>query len=320
MLKAFEGPAADKKLTLDEWGVFLSGYAPVRNKAGEVVAILGVDNMAEDVYNMQREIRHRALFVLALGFLVSLAVGFLISSRITKPIKNLVELTRRIAAGDLHSRAELIGSDEIAELANSFNSMASSLYASRKRLHDYFYDVTQSLVRILEAKDHYTRGHSDRVADYSYKIALKMGLSQEKAELLKEAAEFHDIGKLGIQEGILNKKGKLTEEEWKIIQEHPVIGEDILRPVLLHEEMLAAIRSHHERFDGGGYPDKIAGDDINLFAQIVSVADAYDAMISPRAYRAAMKKEEAMAELKANSGTQFNPRAVETFLAILKEE
>jgi putative nucleotidyltransferase with HDIG domain len=320
MLKGFAGPSADKKLMLDEWGVTLSGYAPILDKNGKAVAILGVDIAAEDVYNTRKEMHRRGTFVLAIGIFASIALGLLISRRITHPIRKLVEGTRRIAAEDLQHRVEIKGNDEIKELADSFNSMAMSLFESKMKLHDYFYRVVQSLVRILEAKDIYTQGHSERVSEYAGKIALKMQFPTEKVDLLKKVAQLHDIGKLVIYEGILNKQDKLTEEEWKIIRGHPVTGEEILKPLLLDEEMLAVVRSHHERYDGRGYPDEITGGNISIFAQIISVADAYDAMTSARAYRPALSKEEAVRELKNNCGTQFNPQVVEAFLSILEEE
>jgi putative nucleotidyltransferase with HDIG domain len=175
-------------------------------------------------------------------------------------------------------------------------------------------------VRSIEAKDSYTRGHSDRVAEYAQKIALKMGFSREKAEMVKKVAQLHDIGKLGIDERILNKVEKLTDEEWGMIKKHPETGEEILKPVFLDEKMLALVRSHHERYDGTGYPDGLKGDKTDILAQIVSVADSYDAMTSTRAYRKSLTKEEAVAELKKNSGTQFNPKVAAAFLEVLGEE
>lgn len=320
MLRGFIEPSADRKLTLDEWGVTLSGYAPIRDKNGKAVAILGIDIAAKDVYRLQKEILIRMILVMVIGVFAALVLGFLVSARITRPIRKLVEGTRRISYGDLLYRVNIRGKDEMAELANSFNEMAEVLLQSRIRLRNYFYRVVQTLVRTIEAKDTYTRGHSDRVADYSQKIALKMDFSEEKAESLKEAALLHDIGKLGVHEQILNKKEKLTDEEWELIRQHPSMGEEILKPVLSDEEMLSVIKSHHERYDGKGYPDKISGENINIFAQIVSVADTYDAMTSARAYRPALSKETAIEELRQNSGSQFNPKVVEAFLKVLEEE
>ena len=320
LLRSFAAPTADKKLLVDEWGAALSGYAPIKDKNGQTVAILGIDIISGDVYLAQKEVRKRANFVLLFGILFSIVIGTIVSKKITKPIEKLVEGTRRISIGDLKFQVDVADGDEISELGRSFNKMSDSLYESRRRIHSYFYSVIQSFARIVEARDHYTRGHSERVAEYSEKIALQMGFSDEQAELLKETAILHDIGKFGIQESVLNKKEPLTEEEWALIRQHPSIGEDILRPVLIQKEMLEIVRQHHERFDGKGYPEGVSADKINIFAQILSVADAYDAMTSQRAYRNAFSKKEAMEELEKNSGTQFNPKVTEAFLQILKQE
>lgn len=320
MVKGFEAPSADRKLEKDEWGVTLSGYAPIRDRNGRTIAVLGVDMDAGDVYRTQQVVHIRALIVILLGVLLSFLIGMVISRRLTGPVEQLVKGTRYISEGDLHYRVDIKGNDEISELAEAFNSMAANLDDSRRKILNYFYDVVQALVRSLEAKDHYTRGHSERVAVLVEKIALKMGFPREQAGLLKEAALLHDIGKLGIHENILNKKEPLTEEEWEAIKKHPVVGEDILRPVLLTKEMLAMVRSHHERYDGTGYPDKLSGEDISIFASIISVADAYDAMTSPRAYRGDLGKEKAVEELKKYRGSQFNAKVVDVFLEMLRKD
>jgi putative nucleotidyltransferase with HDIG domain len=320
LLSAFSGATSDSKLSIDEWGAALSGYAPIKDKNGKTIAILGVDITAADVYAAQKEVRTRAILVLLLGIILSVLLGMLLSRRITSPIRKLVNGTRHISMGDLTYKVEVVGDDEVSELASSFNEMIASLYESRKRVHDYFYSVIQSFARIVEARDRYTQGHSERVAKYAEGIALRMKFSPEEVELLKETALLHDIGKLGVQESILYKKEKLSDEEWEKIRRHPGIGEEILRPVLAEKEMLAAVKQHHERFDGKGYPNKLSGENINIFAQILSVADAYDAMTSSRAYRPAFNKEKAIEELRKNSGTQFNPKIVEAFLQALQEE
>jgi putative nucleotidyltransferase with HDIG domain len=320
MLRAFDGASADKKLLVDAWGATLSGYAPILDSTGKAIAILGVDMLASEVYETQREVRRRAVFVLVLGIILSVVLGVLFSKRIASPIKKLVEGTRHIAKGDLKYFIEIAGNDEISDLTRSFNEMTANLYESRRKLHNYFYGVIQSFVRLVEARDPYTRGHSERVALYAEKIAAKLGLPQDKAQLVRETALLHDIGKFGVKESILNKKESLTEEEWETIRKHPVIGEEILKPILLNEEMQGIVREHHERFDGKGYPDRLKGDKINLLAQILSVADSYDAMTSSRAYRPAFTKEKAIEELKKASGSQFNPKVVDAFIEVLREE
>jgi len=273
MMKAFSGPSADNKIVKDKWGVFLSGYAPIKNDKGESVAILGIDMSARDVYDLQKEVNKRAALVLLLGIILSVLLGTFISLRVTKPVEKLVEGTRHISEGNLDYHIKIGGSDEMSELADSFNKMTVKLSDARDELFNYFYRVAQTLVRVLEAKDQYTKGHSDRVADYSEKLAIEMGLPKKRAKLLREAALLHDIGKMGVENTILRKDSKLTAEEGDIIHKHPAIGEDILKPVSLDKDVLAVIRGHHERYDGKGYPDRLKGDDINIMTAIVSVAD-----------------------------------------------
>ncbi|MBF0494221.1 MAG: HD domain-containing protein [Candidatus Omnitrophica bacterium] len=313
MLQAFKSPSADKHLAGDEWGTVLSGYAPVFDKTGKAVAVLGIDTDAQTLYSMQREITRRLVFISLLALLFALVIGFFFSRQISDPVKKLVAGTHHVADGDLKYEVRVKGANEFNELAQSFNMMAQSLQKSRDRLQDYFYRVVQSLARIMEARDKYTRGHSERVAEFSGKIAEAIGTPPEKIALLKNIALLHDIGKLGVQEDILNKHGKLTDEEWETIKKHPLIGEDIVKPVSLDKEMIDIIRGHHERYDGKGYPDSLSGNDISVLSQILSVADAYDAMTSTRAYRDAFTKEQAVAEIKKNSGIQFNPDVVAAF-------
>jgi len=320
MQKAFDGPQADKKLEFDEWGATLSGYAPIRDSNGKAVAIIGIDMSANDLHRSQHETKRRMLVSMLVGIALFLAVGMFISERISSPVKKLVEGTREVGQGKLDHTIELNGRDELSELAGSFNTMTKNLREARLKLTEYFYGVTQSLVRALEAKDTYIRGHSERVAAYSEKIAIELKLSHEAVELIRHTALLHDIGKLGIDESVLNKKGTLSPEEWRIIRSHPVIGEEILKPIAMTDELPAIIRTHHARFDGTGYPDKSDNEKINLYASIIAVADAYDAMVFNRSYRSALTHSAAAAELRKNSGTQFDPRAVKAFLAVLEKE
>src|SRR4029077_19378264 len=139
-----------------------------------------------------------------------------------------------------------------------------------------------------EARDAYTSGHSLRVRLYSLKLADALGLNPRERKLLSLAATLHDIGKVGIPEAVLNKPGPLNEQEYRVIQEHPVIGERILTPIIRNKTVLAVIRGHHERMDGRGYPDGLAGTEIHLLARVLTVADCFDAMTTSRAYRGAL--------------------------------
>ncbi len=320
MVKGFDVSGADLKLEKDEWGTTLSGYAPIRDGLGRPIAVLGVDMDASNIYIMENQIRNTSLLLLAVGALFAMVLGFFISRRVVGPITQLTRGINYINEGNLHYQVRVKGNDEISQLAKAFNEMARGLHESQKKLNSYFYDSVKSLMMLLEAKDHYTLGHSEAVAYYSEKIALRMGLNPQLVENFKRIVLLHDIGKVGVRDSILLKPGDLTSSEWDIIKTHPVLGEQILRPMVNDPQLLSIVRNHHERFDGKGYPDGLAKDNIPLMVAIVTVADSYDAMISSRAYRYALSKEKAIEQLVNNRGTQFHPDVVDTFLLILKEE
>ena len=182
------------------------------------------------------------------------------------------------------------------------------------RIEELFVVGVQSLAHALEAKDPYTRGHSARVASYATAVARTLGLDAGVLEELRIGAELHDVGKIGVRESVLNKPAKLTEAEYFHIMEHTVIGEKILTPLLRERpRILQIVRSHHERMDGGGLPDGLKGDDIPLAARIVTVVDAFDAMTTGRAYRPPLATTSVLAELRSESGRQFDPAVVAAF-------
>jgi putative nucleotidyltransferase with HDIG domain len=176
--------------------------------------------------------------------------------------------------------------------------------------------VIGALAAALDARDPYTAGHSQRVSDLSVLLALEMELPEQDRETLRLGALLHDIGKIGISDSVLRKPGKLTAEEFDHIKMHPVLGARILRPATFLESHLPVVELHHERPDGRGYPHGLRGEEIPLFARIVHVADAFDAMTSARAYRPARPAADAMAELWRNVGTDFDPRVVQAMAAV----
>ncbi len=177
----------------------------------------------------------------------------------------------------------------------------------------------------IEAKDAYTHGHTERVTQYAQAIARKMSegqlieFSENFFENLYISSLLHDIGKIGIPESILNKNRKLTDEEYEVMMQHTTKGVEIVKPLTLPEECLGGIMSHHERFDGGGYPEGLKGKEVPVFASIIAVADAFDAMTSDRPYRKGRSYEKAVEEIKNNSGGQFNPEIVEMLLEIYEQ-
>lgn len=189
-----------------------------------------------------------------------------------------------------------------------------------KDLEEMFLQATIAMGNALDAKSPWTKGHSERTVHYAEKIARKMGLSHEDIHNLTIGGLLHDIGKIGTYDNLLHKTEKLTKEEFNIIKKHPVKGVKILESIKQLRNIIPIIRYHHERYDGRGYPDGLAGEDIPLLARIVHVADAYDAMTADRPYRTALSKEQVIEELRKNAGTQFDPEMVGIFLSILSEE
>lgn len=193
--------------------------------------------------------------------------------------------------------------------------------AKRKRqLEKVSLQMIQTLSTTIEAKDEYARGHSHRVAEYAALIAGELGWSSEEIMNLKYAAHLHDIGKIGIPDMLLNKPARLTPEEYSVIKEHTVIGAEILKNISLIPHVAEVARSHHEHYDGTGYPDGLAGEDIPLSARIVAIADSYDAMNSRRIYRNALPPEKIFEEIKNNRGIQFDPELADIFLKLLCDD
>lgn len=181
-------------------------------------------------------------------------------------------------------------------------------------------DVIYTLALAIEANDPYTRGHSERVAEYGYRLAARLGLDEDMRETIRNAGILHDVGKIGISEAILQKPGPLTAKELILVQDHPAIGEKICKPLRSANLLLTVIRHHQECFDGQGYPDHLAGDEIPIEARIVSVCDAFDAMTSPRPYRPPMSRKQAEGTLQREAGKQWDPEVVARFLELLAEE
>ncbi|MFA5309792.1 MAG: HD domain-containing phosphohydrolase [Dehalococcoidales bacterium] len=184
------------------------------------------------------------------------------------------------------------------------------------RIRNNLLNSITSLVFALEAKDIYTSGHSQRVAGVAAAIAVEMGLGKDMVEQVRFAGLVHDIGKIGVRELVLNKNKELTEDEYRHISSHSVVGERILKPIMENEALSLMVRHHHERYDGRGYPDGLQGARIPLGSRILSVADTYDAMTSDRPYRRAASHRIALGELELKAGSQFDPAVVKAFAAI----
>lgn len=198
-------------------------------------------------------------------------------------------------------------------------TVSERLQASLRDLEEHSVGALQALTSAVDAKDSYTARHSLGVTDFAVTAGREMGLTEEELASLERAALLHDIGKIGTAEAILLKPKALTHEEYLAVQEHSDMGARIIESIPFLNDLVPIVRHHHERWDGGGYPDGLSGENIPRLARVLAVADAYDAMTSDRPYRRAMRVLHARGELERGAGTQFDPAAVEAFLACIDE-
>ncbi len=517
MLQAFSGPIADRQLTTDDWGTWLSGYAPIEGSDGQADAIVGVDMSVDELRNRESALRIAAVLNCALALALALLLGLIAARTISGPIDVLVRSAQRVRNGDLDFHIVVPSNSEASELASAFNDMIDGLKENRERLiegsskdfltglynHMYFHQAIESEIqraaryghklcvlmmdldrfksvndtlghpigdsiirqlatilrqalrevdvavryggdefavilpetekdeglyvaeRIRSAVEDYVFqavplsdlamkkgaqdkdksihltvtvgvacfpdddmtkdglimaadsalcraksvrrnsveafdestvdagispnelyqvmadpdsnntvsltvaddstdrrlfGHSERVAEYAKEIAQAISADEQTINALVIAGLLHDLGKIGGPESVLNKAGSLTQGEREQINEHPSVGGEILKHASTFDQIIPAVICHHERWDGSGYPDGLAGEQIPLLARIIGIADAFDAMTSNRPYRKAMTVQQALLELRAGAGKQFDPSLVEVFIARISSQ
>jgi putative nucleotidyltransferase with HDIG domain len=258
--------------------------------------------------------------IAGLGALLATAiVGILSSQSIVRPIRGVVEHLKESEGTGLlpefHAKPAHI--QEIRELAENFNRAAAAIREARANLHRAYVEFVGSLASALDARDRYTSGHSRRVSELSCAIARSMNLAPQELDIIRIGALLHDIGKIGIGDSVLQKPGKLTNEEFALIQQHPTIGRRILEGVQGFQDYLSIVELHHENWNGTGYPWGLRAEAIPLCARIVHVADAYDAMTSDRPYRRGMSPEQAIRVLRQYAGTQLDPEIVPVFANLM---
>jgi HD-GYP domain-containing protein (c-di-GMP phosphodiesterase class II) len=257
-----------------------------------------------------------ASIILGLGIVLSVVYGWLFSRNIQRPIDQLQYVMNELNKSQLEINASDIYSDEFSRLVSGFNRMVEGLRERDSQNNQLIESYFSTLAAALDASDSYTAGHSERVAVYSIMIGKSADLSPFQLDMLKKTALLHDIGKIGVPDSVLHKEGKLFVEEFNLIKLHPVLGESILKrvqPANAMAPLLPGVRTHHERYDGGGYPDGLIGEGIPLFGRIIAVADAFDAMTSDRPYRKGMSFEKALLILRQGMGTQWDPILVQLF-------
>ena len=209
------------------------------------------------------------------------------------------------------------GIKSIAQM-NVINKINDELKQSKEDLEKAYLESIETLRYTVEAKDTYTRGHSDRVSAFSVLIGKTVGLSEDDLKTLKIGGLFHDIGKIGVPDSILLKESKLTDDEYSEIKNHPSIGAHILSTATIFKDIIPIVKHHHEKFDGNGYPGKLKGEEIPYLARIAAIADSFDAMTSRRTYRDSLPLETVISEFEKCKGTQFDPNLTDVFLDLLK--
>jgi len=261
-----------------------------------------------------------ALGMVALGAFSLAAFGsFWLAHALTGPIDKLAsEIGMMAAAHDLRRPLRATGiSLELDSLTETFNELVRGLTVAETETRAAYLGSIRAFAAMLDARDPYTAGHSERVSALSVLMGRQIGVSQADLEVLRLGALLHDIGKIGVSDAILRKPASLTAEEYEQLKRHPSIGAHILRQVPFLAPHIPIVELHHERPDGRGYPLGLRGDEIPLAARIVHVADAFDAMTSARAYRPGRDTDKAIAELERHSGTDFDPEALDALLAVL---
>ena len=208
------------------------------------------------------------------------------------------------------------GIKAIAQM-NLIKEINNELKETNDKLEKAYLETIETLRFTVEAKDTYTRGHSDRVSEYSVLLGKHLNLSEEDLHLLRIGGLFHDIGKIGVPDSILLKTERLTDDEYSEIKNHPTIGAHILSNATIFESAIPIVKHHHERYDGFGYPSKLVGENIPYLARIAAVADSFDAMTSKRTYRDSLPLDIVKKEIEKNKGTQFDPNIADKFLDIL---
>ncbi|MDQ8736124.1 HD domain-containing phosphohydrolase [Paenibacillus sp. LHD-38] len=259
--------------------------------------------------------------ILIIGIIYSLLGASLLSRNIEDPIHTIQNGMSSVQEGNFETSAADIYSDEFSKLVAGFNHMVNGLKEREQRNNQLLHSYFMTLAAALDARDAYTAGHSTRVARFSVQIGRLDGWSASEIELLHKTALLHDIGKIGVRDAVLLKEGRLTDEEFDQIKLHPVLGENILKqiePADAMAELLPGVRSHHERYDGKGYPDGLVGTDIPLFGRAIAIADAFDAMTSDRPYRKGMTYERALSILEEGKGTQWDPKLTQLFIDSLR--
>jgi putative nucleotidyltransferase with HDIG domain len=298
-------------------GAVLASIAPVGEPPWGVLLERDRDLAFASVSAMIRDTLFWSAVVLAGGLLV----GLLFARRLSEPIAGLARQTRAISNGQYGATVPVGGTAEIAHLSENFNKMSLSIRDAFEEVErrarenkELFINSIRALAQAIDAKDPYTRGHSERVATYAETIAVEMGLPPDEVEKVKLSGLLHDVGKIGVDDRIIRKPTALTEEEFELMKTHPVKGATIVASIPQLADVIPGMKYHHEKWQGGGYPAGLKGEEIPFQARIVAVADTFDAMTTTRPYQKAMEIGYVIERMRQFAPSRFDPRVMEAFL------
>lgn len=262
---------------------------------------------------------------ISIALALAILTATVFAAGIAGPVRALAQRTREMANGNYHQRVELKTHNEIGELAENFNAMSEAIELAiedlKKAAHEnhlLFINSVRMLAAAIDAKDPYTRGHSERVARYSIGIGKNLGLGEQEMRNLRISALLHDVGKIGIDDRILRKPGALSEDEFEVMKGHPSKGAAIMSGVAQLIDIIPGMKYHHEKWSGGGYPDSLTAEEIPMQARIVAIADTFDAMTTNRPYQKAMEINYVVDKIRSFAGTRFDPRVVDAFANAVK--
>lgn len=308
-----------KRALTDEGLNYNELLIPFEVRGGQDLGLMGVALPTSLVVQTSSITRNNTFILMSLLLLLVMIVGTVVARRITRPILDLKDAAVRVSEGDLKVQVATRSRDEVGVLTLSFNEMVRSLSKSKKDLLDAYDRTIEGWSRALDLRDHETEGHSQRVTELAVQLGTAMGLSADQLRDLRRGGLLHDIGKIAVPDSILLKEGKLTEAEIVLVRRHPEHAKSFMEPIEFLRPAMAVPYSHHERWDGKGYPQGLKGEQIPLLARIFAVADVWDALTSERSYRKPMSFSEALDYLRAESGKHFDPQVVSGFIKILGE-
>lgn len=298
----------------------LGAYTTADIAQGKELGVIAMVN-EDAAYPSVGQMVSKTAFVTVATIVLALVLGTFLAVRLTSPIETLALGAQAISAGDFGRRIRVRTNNEIGQLAEDFNNMADRIqqYINelRRAAEDnrmLFIGSVRALAEAIDGKDAYTRGHSERVMRYSVLIASQMNLSEDEIEDIRIAGVLHDVGKIGIDDKILKKPAALTDDEYRIMKQHPQIGAKIMSEIPQMKKYIPGMFYHHECLDGHGYPLGLRGDQIPMMARIIAVADVFDAMTTNRPYQKAMETEFALERIKTFVGTRYDGQVVDALI------